>query len=96
MNRDGQMYQILLTEYPQFANRFKSVAFGDGMPASAKWVREGILAKYAKAGTPKKAAAAKTASKAKAVSGSKKAATKKPAAKKPVAKSKSSVKSKRK
>ena len=96
MNRDGQMYQILLTEYPQFANRFKSVAFGDGMPASAKWVREGILAKYAKAGTPKKAAAAKTASKAKAVSVSKKAATKKPAAKKPVAKSKSSVKSKRK
>ncbi|HNO85208.1 MAG TPA: 2-oxoacid:acceptor oxidoreductase subunit alpha, partial [Anaerolineales bacterium] len=96
MNRDGQMYQILLTEYPQFANRFKSVAFGDGMPASAKWVREGILAKYAKAGTPKKAAAAKTASKAKAVSGSKKAATKKPAAKKPTAKSKSSVKSKRK
>ena len=96
MNRDGQMYQILLTEYPQFANRFKSVAFGDGMPASAKWVREGILAKYAKAGMPKKAAAAKTASKAKAVSGSKKAATKKPAAKKPVAKSKSSVKSKRK
>ena len=96
MNRDGQMYQILLTEYPQFANRFKSVAFGDGMPASAKWVREGILAKYAKAGTPKKAATAKTASKAKAVSVSKKAATKKPAAKKPVAKSKSSVKSKRK
>ncbi|HMX74588.1 MAG TPA: 2-oxoacid:acceptor oxidoreductase subunit alpha [Anaerolineales bacterium] len=96
MNRDGQMYQILLTEYPQFANRFKSVAFGDGMPASAKWVREGILAKYAKAGTPKKAAAAKTASKAKAVSGSKKTATKKPAAKKPAAKSKSSVKSKRK
>ncbi|HNE66754.1 MAG TPA: 2-oxoacid:acceptor oxidoreductase subunit alpha [Anaerolineales bacterium] len=96
MNRDGQMYQILLTEYPQFANRFKSVAFGDGMPASAKWVREGILAKYAKVGTPKKAAAAKTASKAKAVSGSKKAATKKPAAKKPTAKSKSSVKSKRK
>ena len=96
MNRDGQMYQILLTEYPQFANRFKSVAFGDGMPASAKWVREGILAKYAKAGTPKKAATAKTASKAKAVSGSKKTATKKPAAKKPAAKSKSSVKSKRK
>lgn len=96
MNRDGQMNQILLTEYPQFAHKFKSVAFGDGMPASAKWVREGILAKYTKTGTPKKAAVAKTASKAKAVSGSKKAAAKKPAAKKPVAKSKSSVKSKRK
>ncbi len=46
MNRDGQMNQILLTEYPQYAVNFKSVAFGDGMPASAKWVREGILAKY--------------------------------------------------
>jgi hypothetical protein len=46
MNRDGQMDQILKTEYPQFASKFKSVAFGDGMPASAKWVREGILAKY--------------------------------------------------
>jgi 2-oxoglutarate/2-oxoacid ferredoxin oxidoreductase subunit alpha len=44
MNRDGQMNQILLTEYPQYAVNFKSVAFGDGMPASAKWVREGILA----------------------------------------------------
>jgi hypothetical protein len=96
MNRDGQMNQILLTEYPQFAHKFKSVAFGDGMPASAKWVREGILAKYSKTGTPKKATVAKTASKAKAVSGSKKAAAKKPAVKKPVAKSKSSVKSKRK
>ena len=96
MNRDGQMNQILLTEYPQFAHKFKSVAFGDGMPASAKWIREGILAKYTDAGAKKKAAAAKTSSKAKAVSGSKKAAAKKPAVKKPVAKSKSSVKSKRK
>jgi 2-oxoglutarate ferredoxin oxidoreductase subunit alpha len=46
MNRDGQMDQILKTEYPQYAPKFKSVAFGDGMPASAKWVREGFLAKY--------------------------------------------------
>jgi hypothetical protein len=46
MNRDGQMNQILKTEYAQFASKFKSVAFGDGMPASAKWVREGILANY--------------------------------------------------
>lgn len=46
MNRDGQMYQILLTEYPQYASRLRSVAFGDGMPASAKWVREGILDRY--------------------------------------------------
>ena len=46
MNRDGQMNQILTMEYPQRAPYFKSVAYGDGMPASARWVREGILAKY--------------------------------------------------
>ncbi len=46
LNRDGQMYQILLTEYPQYAMKFKSLAYGDGMPASARWVREGILGKY--------------------------------------------------
>jgi 2-oxoglutarate ferredoxin oxidoreductase subunit alpha len=46
MNRDGQMNQLLTIEYPQLAPKFRSVAYGDGMPASAKWVREGILAKY--------------------------------------------------
>jgi 2-oxoglutarate ferredoxin oxidoreductase subunit alpha len=46
MNRDGQMHQILTIEYPQKATSLKSVAYGDGMPASARWVREGILAKY--------------------------------------------------
>lgn len=46
MNRDGQMKQILSAEYPQYAAAFKSVAYGDGLPASAGWVREGILAKY--------------------------------------------------
>jgi 2-oxoglutarate ferredoxin oxidoreductase subunit alpha len=46
-NRDGQLKQLLTIEYPDQAANFKSVAFGDGMPASARWVREGILAKYA-------------------------------------------------
>jgi len=46
MNRDGQMNQILTIGYPQRAPYFKSVAYGDGMPASARWVREGILARY--------------------------------------------------
>jgi hypothetical protein len=65
------------------------------MPASAKWVREGILAKYVKAAAPKKKATAKkTVTKAKAASKSKSEA-KKPV-KKAVVKSKSSVKSKRK
>ncbi len=46
MNRDGQMNQILTIDYPQKAPNFKSVAHGDGLPAAARWVREGILAKY--------------------------------------------------
>jgi hypothetical protein len=46
MNRDGQMSELLKVEYPEFGLKFKSVAFGDGLPASAKWVREGILSKY--------------------------------------------------
>ena len=46
MNRDGQLHQLLSLDYPEHVMKLKSVAFGDGMPASAKWVREGILAKY--------------------------------------------------
>jgi len=46
-NRDGQLNQLLTIEYPDQAAKLKSVAFGDGLPASARWVREGILAKYA-------------------------------------------------
>jgi 2-oxoglutarate/2-oxoacid ferredoxin oxidoreductase subunit alpha len=45
MNRDGQLHQLLTVAYPEAALNLKSVAFGDGMPASAKWVREGILVK---------------------------------------------------
>ena len=46
-NRDGQLHQILSAAYPENAPKFKSVAFGDGLPAAAKWVREGILAQHA-------------------------------------------------
>ena len=82
MNRDGQMNQILTIEYPQRAPYFKPVAYGDGMPASARWVREGILAKYtpgtkfnggSKQPRSKATAAAKTAkSSSKNTSGNKK------------------------
>jgi hypothetical protein len=41
------MCQILTIEYPERALAFKSVAYGDGLPASAKWIREGILARIA-------------------------------------------------
>ena len=104
MNRDGQMYQILLTEYPQYAAKFKSVAYHDGLPAAAKWVREGILAGYvaeskkqkAVNGKQKKTSAKKVTTKAATSSKSKKEATKKSVAKKPAAKSKSSAKAKKK
>ena len=46
-NRDGQMRQILTVEYPEKATAFRSVAHGDGLPAAANWVRQGILAQYA-------------------------------------------------
>ena len=79
--------------------KFKSVAYHDGLPAAAKWVREGILAKYEKVSAEKpvtsaKAKAKKTVAKAKSAP-AKKAAVKKSVSKKP-AKSKSAVKSKRK
>jgi 2-oxoglutarate ferredoxin oxidoreductase subunit alpha len=51
MNRDGQLHQLLSLAYPAAVNSLKSVAFGDGMPASAKWIREGILAKYTTSST---------------------------------------------
>jgi 2-oxoglutarate ferredoxin oxidoreductase subunit alpha len=49
MNRDGQLHQLLSLAYPEQVSNLKSVAFGDGMPASAKWIREGILSQYAQA-----------------------------------------------
>jgi 2-oxoglutarate ferredoxin oxidoreductase subunit alpha len=81
MNRDGQMDQILKTEYAQFAPKFKSVAHGDGMPASAKWVREGILAQYEsgvkKAASKQKSAVSKKAAPAKKAVAKKTASVKK-------------------
>jgi hypothetical protein len=41
------MKQILTVNYPDKAANFRSVAYGDGLPAAAKWVREGVLAQYA-------------------------------------------------
>ena len=96
MNRDAQMLQILYVEYPQHAMKFKSVAYHDGLPASAKWVREGILAKYSeqravsskqKAVGSKRAKVKKTASKAATKPKVQKEATK-PSAKKSAGKSK--------
>jgi 2-oxoglutarate/2-oxoacid ferredoxin oxidoreductase subunit alpha len=62
MNRDGQMAQLLKIEYPQHATKLRSVAYQDGLPAAASWIREGILAQgaaSAPASKPRKPAAEK-------------------------------------
>jgi 2-oxoglutarate ferredoxin oxidoreductase subunit alpha len=62
MNRDGQLHQLLTVAYPESATKLLSVAFGDGMPASAKWVREGILNKTEAVGLVKETSMEKAAS----------------------------------
>jgi 2-oxoglutarate/2-oxoacid ferredoxin oxidoreductase subunit alpha len=48
MNRDGQLYQLLILDYPQEATRLRSIAFTDGLPMTAKFVRQAILAQEVK------------------------------------------------
>lgn len=43
MNRDGQLAQLLRMEYPALAPRLRSIAYMDGLPLTAKFVREAIL-----------------------------------------------------
>jgi 2-oxoglutarate ferredoxin oxidoreductase subunit alpha len=45
MNRDGQLHQLLTIEYPNKATALKSVAYTDGLPLTARRVREMIIAK---------------------------------------------------
>jgi 2-oxoglutarate ferredoxin oxidoreductase subunit alpha len=45
MNRDGQMYQLLLLDYPHLAKNLQSIAYVDGLPLTARFVREAILEK---------------------------------------------------
>ena len=52
MNRDGQLHQLLVLANPASATKLISVAYGDGLPASARWVREGILAKFSNGSKP--------------------------------------------
>ncbi len=44
MNRDGQMRTILQTEVPEHATRLESLALLDGLPLTARWVVEAIMA----------------------------------------------------
>ncbi len=44
LNRDGQTRQLLMVNYPMYANKLVKVAHTDGLPLTAKWVRETIEA----------------------------------------------------
>jgi 2-oxoglutarate ferredoxin oxidoreductase subunit alpha len=48
MTRDGQLNQLLTLEYPHESAKFISLAHLDGLPLTARWVREGIYAKEVK------------------------------------------------
>ncbi|MEW6093537.1 MAG: 2-oxoacid:acceptor oxidoreductase subunit alpha [Chloroflexota bacterium] len=47
-NRDGQMKQILSMAMPDQAHKFRSAAHSDGLPLTAKWVKDAILAQEVK------------------------------------------------
>lgn len=42
-NRDGQVKDLLLLEYPQFYEKIKSIAKVDGLPLIASWISDSIL-----------------------------------------------------
>jgi 2-oxoglutarate/2-oxoacid ferredoxin oxidoreductase subunit alpha len=48
MNRDGQLHQLLLLDYPDRAMNLISLAHTDGLPLTARRVREAILPKEVK------------------------------------------------
>ncbi len=48
LNRDGQLHQILTMHLPGQAEKMVSVAHIDGLPMTARWVREQIMAQEAK------------------------------------------------
>jgi 2-oxoglutarate ferredoxin oxidoreductase subunit alpha len=48
MNRDGQLHKIISLAYPEYATRLRPVSYLDGLPFTARFVREAILAKEEK------------------------------------------------
>jgi hypothetical protein len=45
MNRDGQLHQLLVLDYPELSENLISVAYLDGLPASAKRIANAIREK---------------------------------------------------
>lgn len=47
LNRDGQLHGILQNEMPEYATRLRSVAYLDGLPLTAEWVKTRLLSEEA-------------------------------------------------
>lgn len=47
-NRDGQLNQILSASIPAQANKLRSLSFSDGLPLTARWIKDAILAQELK------------------------------------------------
>lgn len=41
--RDGQLKKLLTLEYPELATRLVAIAYNDGLPPTARWIRTAIL-----------------------------------------------------
>jgi 2-oxoglutarate/2-oxoacid ferredoxin oxidoreductase subunit alpha len=41
--RDGQLKKLLTVEYPELATRLVAIAYNDGLPPTARWIRTAIL-----------------------------------------------------
>jgi 2-oxoglutarate ferredoxin oxidoreductase subunit alpha len=50
MNRDGQLHEILSIETPETCTKLNSLTHNDGLPITAKWVKESIQAEEKKNG----------------------------------------------
>jgi len=48
LNRDGQLHQILVTEYCDLTDRLVSLSYMDGLPLTAKWIVESLSEKEEK------------------------------------------------
>jgi 2-oxoglutarate ferredoxin oxidoreductase subunit alpha len=44
INRDGQLRQILLVTMPELAGKLIKMSHSDGMPLSARWLKDEIMA----------------------------------------------------
>jgi 2-oxoglutarate/2-oxoacid ferredoxin oxidoreductase subunit alpha len=48
INRDGQLAQLLMLNLPQLAHKLRPAPHLDGMPLSARWIRDEILSREEK------------------------------------------------